>query len=117
MHVFQVLNSFRRYGRISDAPTHAVGALNALAVPGTPEVEAVGEVPTVRPPTKRASKAFLSDMLQHGRVPATTLEAARAARLVGFNLKMLKDNWSSSIGIGGRHHVVRARTQRNDASG
>jgi hypothetical protein len=37
-------------------------------------------VPTVRPPTKRASKAFLSDMLQHGRVPATTLEAARDAK-------------------------------------
>jgi len=65
-----------------------VAELNAPPQPVTPEADAVPEV--VKQPTKTAqAKAWLADLLQHGPVPATTIESAGLK--AGFNLKMLKD--------------------------
>jgi hypothetical protein len=81
-----------------------IDRLNAPPVPATPE-KAVGEAPTVKPPTKTArAKAWLADMLRDGPVPATTIE--EAGLKAGFNLKMLKEAKK-------RLRIVSARKGRN----
>jgi hypothetical protein len=80
-------------------------AIDAANAPPSPVAE--GEVVVVagKPATKTAlAKAFLADMLQHGPVPATVIEAA--GRECGFNLKMLKD-------VKKRMRIVSARKGRN----